>query len=487
MNKLKNVMKRQKASNLDGKLLFWIFFVATGFLVAAYVLSAFRSEVNADAGYYLGVTELIHKGFIPYRDFCLGYTPLVFYLLQIPRSFMGNRIDYAGFMLFQVFFVFLNAAMLAVLIKKTNGRLFLSLFSSFFYLALTYVFEGTCFLLEPFSVCFGLASMLVLTGQNRINLRAFISGVLVALAFLSKQYGLLFAGAVGAILLFADVRLSRKIVTCLMAFVGFVAVLALFSLFFMGKGMAFGELARAIDGTGYGVRAESMYLKGVKKIFRFFPFILFLPCLFMDRGNGNKGMTVACLAALLLASFQFWYVVFLHYYLFMIPLVLVLNAQVYVEMDKQQKSRVLFLVYFGLLFTTASISMREISDDFRMKASNNLRESQLETASQLRRIVALYQIQTSLCYWQTIQYYALCPLNPPLLQKYGFSFGDFENEETLYERLREADCFVVNENHVNGLLGNRIVGKCLAEDFSLIGHDFPDGTRVFVSNKKLRN
>ena len=44
------------------------------YLLYAFLLDAFKSDANPDAGYYLGVVELINKGFVPYRDFALGYT-----------------------------------------------------------------------------------------------------------------------------------------------------------------------------------------------------------------------------------------------------------------------------------------------------------------------------------------------------------------------------------------------------------------------------
>ena len=82
------LIRKFKDSSFDRKLLIVLLLGLSFFLVLAYALSAFRSMVNADAGYYLGVAELIHDGYVPYRDFSLGYTPIFFYILQVPRLFM---------------------------------------------------------------------------------------------------------------------------------------------------------------------------------------------------------------------------------------------------------------------------------------------------------------------------------------------------------------------------------------------------------------
>ena len=94
------LIRKFKDSSFDRKLLIVLLLGLSVFLVLAYALSASRSVVNADAGYYLGVAELIHEGYVPYRDFSLGYTPFFFYVLQVPRLFMGAYPDYTGYMLF---------------------------------------------------------------------------------------------------------------------------------------------------------------------------------------------------------------------------------------------------------------------------------------------------------------------------------------------------------------------------------------------------
>ena len=103
------LFRKYRDSSSNDKLLFAVLLGISAFLSLAYLLSALRSAVNADAGYYLGVTELVHDGYVPYRDFGLSYTPLFFYVLQLPRMLMGSYPDYTGYMLFLYLIVAVDA------------------------------------------------------------------------------------------------------------------------------------------------------------------------------------------------------------------------------------------------------------------------------------------------------------------------------------------------------------------------------------------
>ena len=128
--------KKIKKACVDDKLVMLLLAGMSVFLLAAYLLSAFRSYVNADAGYYLGVAELIHQGYVPYRDFSLSYTPLFFYVLQIPRVFMGTYPDYAGYMLFLYLMVFLDALLMVMIVRKTTKSVKLAWLSGLVFLVL---------------------------------------------------------------------------------------------------------------------------------------------------------------------------------------------------------------------------------------------------------------------------------------------------------------------------------------------------------------
>ncbi len=479
---MKDLINRIKAYSIYNKLVLLLLTGMSVFLLVAYLLAAFRSYVNADAGYYLGTVELIHQGYVPYRDFSLGYTPLFFYALQIPRMFMGTYPVYYGYMLFLYLIVFADALLMVMIVRKTTKSVKLAWLSGLVFLVLYYYFEGAYFILEAFSVCFGLVAMLALLGEKGAFWRIFWAGAFSALSFLAKQYGLLFAGVIGIMLLFSDDTWKKKLWNCLSVSLGFCAVIAMFFLLFFIAGLRPDELIEALSGSGYGGQSVNMYIEGVARSVRLFPFLIFIPCLFICKNKNNTTIIIGCLAGLLMASLQFYFNVFSHYFIYMIPFVLVLNALLWKKLRNHKLSSVLFWLYFGMLFTAVAQPTQDVYKSSKALVKHNHQEAQTQTATQLRQIIQTYGCKSVLCYWNTIQYYGLCPLNPSMMKKYGFSFG-YDTEETYCERLEDADCFVVRADDIESLAKMSVFYHYLINHFSLIKCENLTNTVVYVRNE----
>ena len=455
---------------------------ASSFLLAVYLLSSFRSYVNADAGYYLGVTELIHQGFVPYRDFRLGYTPLLFYALQIPRLFMGTYPNYWGYILFLYLIVIVDAFLLAMIVRRITKSNKLAWLSGLVFLVFYYYLEGAYLILESFSLCFGLVSLLLLLGERGSFWRMFLAGVFSAFSFLTKQYGVLFAGVIGLMMLFSHDNWKKRLRNCISAMFGFCGVIAVFFLLFFISGLKPDKLIEALSGGGYGGQSIKMYVEGVVRSVRLFPFLLFVPCLFFNKEENELSLIIGCIAGLLMASIQFYFNVFSHYYIFMIPFVLVLAVLLWKRLNQKKLSRMWSLLCYGFMFVSVAIPMQEIYNSSKTLIKHNLREPQIQTANQIRQIVDTYDCKSALCYWNTIQYYGLCPLQPSRMKEYGFSFG-YDTEETYVERLKDADCFIVRNEDIQSLSQQDAFYHCLTEDFSLVKDEKLKSTSVFVRNK----
>lgn len=479
---MSGIWKKYKDAGWEDKCAFILFFGISIVMLGVYFLSAFRSLVNADAGYYLGTVELIHQGFVPYRDFKLSYTPLFFYVLQVPRWFMGKYPDYTGFMLFLYLIVFLDAVLLSAIVNKVSKSWKWAWFSAIAFLVLYYYLDGAYFVLEACSVCFGLASMLVLMREKQSTWSMTLSGVFAALAFLAKQYGVLFVGVVGVLLLFSDVEWKKRMLNCLYAALGFCIVMALFVALFMISGLGIGELLNSLSGSSYGKQTSVTYFEGVGKAVKLFPYLLFVPCLFYGKKDKDLGVIMACLASILLASLQFYFNVFPHYYVYLLPFVLALNVLVWKKLKSLKVSRVLLALYFGVLFTSIAIPLQSDYKNGKALVKHDLRAGQKQTTEQLRQIVDKYHVKSALCYWGALQYYALCPLAPSAMDKYGFSFG-YDTEETYLDRLRDADCFVAEKKMMKSVEKMPSFNQILNKDFSIV-ETVPQGkVLVFVRNK----
>lgn len=476
------MLRKFNDSSINDKLLNVMLLGISAFLALAYMLSAFRSMVNADAGYYLGVTELIRQGYVPFRDFRLGYTPLFFYVLQVPRLFMGAYPSYTGYMLFLYSIATLDAFLLAVIIKRVTNSTKLGWLFALVFLILYLYLDGAYFILETFSLCCGLVSLVLLVRKDTSFWRCLLSGSFCALSFLSKQYGLLFAGAVGAFLLLSVGEWRIRILHCLYAFAGFCVIIILFAALFMLSALGLKDLVMALSGSTYGGQSFGLYTEGIVKTIRLFPYLLFIPCLLFVRKNQDTPFVWACCIGLLLASFQFYFNVFPHYFIFMLPFAMVLSAMMWKRLKRCYKSGVCFLLYFGFLFTASAIPLQGVYKDTKSLVKHDHRAVQERTSIQLRQVLNDNGVNSALCYWNTIQYYGLCPIKPSSMEEFGFSFG-YDTDETYARRLNDADCFIVQRKDLEEIGEMRLLSHVLSESFHLLEQSFEDGTVVFIRNK----
>ena len=476
MNELFNSYKN---SDRNGRLLYVFLLTVSAFVLLAFLLSAFRSIVNADAGYYLGATELIREGYVPYRDFRLSYTPLFFYVLQVPRLMMGAFPDYTVYLLFLYIIAAFNAFLVYEIIYRIKRSVKFAWFSTLVFLLLYLYLEGTYFILETFSLCCGLAAMVLLVGKQASFWRCFLAGVCCAFAFLSKQYGLLFAGFVGVFLLLSDDGWKERILNCSYALAGFCAVLMAFICLFVLSGLGLNDLISALSGSSYGGQSIGLYAEGVIKTLRLFPILLFIPFVLFDKDNRGSNLAWACCMGLFLASFQFYFNVFPHYYIYMLPFILVLNVMMWERLKSDKRTPVLYLLYFGILFTSCAIPTQSVYRNVKSLARHDLRAGQRETAIQLRQAAETYQLDSALCYWNTIQYYGLCPIKPAAMEDYGFEFGS-DTEDSYIKRLEKADCFILKGSDLGDIYEMKDLSSYLSERFELLDMQLEDGTRVFV-------
>ena len=382
-------------------------------------------------------------------------------------------------MLFMYLIVAVDAYLLAIIVKRITNSLKFAWLSALVFLVLYLYLDGAYFILETFSLCCGLVALVLLVRKNSSPWRCLFSGACCALAFLSKQYGLLFAGVIGVLLLLSGERWKSWIISCFYAFSGFCVVLVLFVSSFMLLGLRLEDMVMSLSGSTYGGQSLGMYVDGVVKACRLFPYLLFIPFILFGKKNKEKPLTWACCSGLVLASFQFYFNVFPHYYIFMLPFVLILNALLWKKIRSHNGMAVCFLLYFGVLFTACAFPFQRVYKETKSLVKHDLRVAQESTAKQLREVVRDYGIETALCYMNAVPYYGLCPLFPSSIAKYGFAFGD-DTEETYLERLKDADCFVVQQGELKNIQSMNNLAAVLSRDYVLLENRFSDGLRVFV-------
>jgi hypothetical protein len=152
-----------------------IFFLLTLSLVLTFC-SFYFGSISADAPYYLSIARDISDGLVPFKDIHTWYSPIMMYMNSILYYFFGN-INYFWFLGFQF-----GVTLTASYVCRSSAFLFAVLFYLIILLS-----EGIYINLEIYVVLFSLLSYFYL-----IKERYFISGLILTLAFFSKQYGLLY-------------------------------------------------------------------------------------------------------------------------------------------------------------------------------------------------------------------------------------------------------------------------------------------------------
>jgi MFS family permease len=162
-------------------------------------MSIVRAPVGFDSACYLASARDVSQGLVPFRDFLSMYTPLGFYLFALP-ILIGRHPDHRVLLLFETAIVAVNAVLCGRLWLRLGARPRTVLFYGVVLFILGFSLLDNSLLLEPFSISFGAAGMLVMAGAGARHWRIGVfSGMLVGLSFLSKQYGLLFAAPVAAL------------------------------------------------------------------------------------------------------------------------------------------------------------------------------------------------------------------------------------------------------------------------------------------------
>lgn len=158
--------------------------------------------ITADAPVYLSYARDISEGQILYKNLICSYTPLVIYFNSIFFSFF--EFNYQYFIVFQYFIILLSSFFLFRLAINLGKNLNESVFITLLFLLSVFCCDGTEFILEPYLLLFSFCSILCIYKE-----KYFLSGIFIALSFLSKQYGLIYF-PVFLILLYYEKKLNVK-------------------------------------------------------------------------------------------------------------------------------------------------------------------------------------------------------------------------------------------------------------------------------------
>ncbi len=453
-----------------------ITFLGIIFMTIAFIINAQFREVNADAAYYLGVVESFYKGETPYKDLALSYTPLSFYLMLIPRFIAGTPISFFSYLFFLHIISFLNAFLTSVMVYRTTQNRFYALLSSFLFLIYTYYLEGVYLVLEPFVLLFGLLGLLVLLSDIIKGKHLILSGCCFAFAFLAKQYGLIFLAIGGFYLLIKSTKWKDKIKSVILLSASFFIIIAFCVVLAYILGLS--PYLNKIGGQNYGIRTATIFIDGWKQLIKMFPILLIFPFIIFQRNKFSKKHNILILTSLIgivLFSFQFIFNVFPHYYLLILPfviLIIILSLDIVIKL----KYKIIILLFIGFqLFQPLKFTYKNT----RHLLINQPIEKQIQESNMINNLLQDYDIQTVYCLGSALPLYFLNQFEPPLKETYGYSFG-FESDENLKNRIMSSDCIVIGKNAYEGIsISNHIQSAAFTKL-----HQIED-KYIFVKNSLL--
>jgi len=385
----------------------------------------------------------ISEGKIPGIDIRTGYMPLSFYLLTIVKLF-AKFPTYSEYLYILLFIQLLNALLLYNIAKYYTGDKFILALSFLTYLLISFHSDGSFFVLEPFVNFFGLISLLLyLRVRNRSSYWMLATGIMAAFAFFCKQYGMVYFFVAPILLLIDSKNISSTLKRIILYMVGYCMPFVVFILYLKIENGGLKDLLTLYSGSSYGQRSIHAYLSGFYTLIKIYgAFLLF--SLWIIIRHGVRNHILVYLYLILGFSLQFFFYKFPHYYLLLIPHLILAFVITYESI--LQESKIFTIFIFSLSFTLIINIYADIKTAISISESHkSLREDfvQLTKNAVQININIGQKDRVFLSDFDLAPYYFLCNLNPPLEKKYGVVSSDIISTDECIENVEQSDFVLI--------------------------------------------
>lgn len=412
----------------------------TLFIISIFVFFFFNMSINADASYYIGVSRLISEGMTPFSDFRLHYSPLSFYIMSVPFYIFGTSYTCAISVLYLIHFV--NSFLIYKILRNQQITKEWAWLGSLLFLLSCVLFQGSCYVLEPFVVCFGLLAFTFLKKESVYNLLC--AGFFCSCSFLCKQYGIGYL----FLLMFFVVRIHSRIEYIKKGgyvLLGFAIGLCLFTVFMKIQGIDILLMLDNLSGSDYhkdGIRGlfRSLFFLFVR--FPHLPISLVLALVYYKFCLNNHFWLVSLIGLIgfLLACYVRSYH---HYILLASPFMVFLITSTYSQIAKTYYKKVYALLIKASTIITVCFVVILCHDEL----SKNDRNNQIAVSRQLENYIPRNQngvfVSFSMLYVTLLNSYT-----PPLIDKYGLSNGFLTDPLHIQESINHANYIVLNEQDI---------------------------------------
>ena len=407
---------------------------------------------DCDTGYYLSISNRISEGYRLYNDVACGYTPLYLYvcaglkcLFHIPAN------CYWPYLLMQQLLRIGIALFVYGIAREMKATKMGAYIAACFVCLLLFKEEGTYVLLEVPSTFFGLGGCYTLLHFRNKNIwhEAWI-GCIVACAYLCKQYGLGYL-PLALLLIFCYTNRTEWWKRILLLLAGFVLPIVAVTVYF---GSAFYAILLPTYGTSFLESTEIEYSiamrldnirKAVVNSLTNYAIPVVLATLLSPFAIKQKEwrMFVFALCGYLGFSLQYYFTLTpaLHYAFYMMPFVALMIAWIS-KIDAPKW--ILAIAWLGIAYCFVQRSYRLVERCVPVWQSE-LYCWDIRTISAYCEENIPPQSKVFLeCYGYEAVYFN-APILPPMLDKYGYSFGPSGlNYEQALEQLQYADYAILD-------------------------------------------
>jgi hypothetical protein len=399
--------------------------------------------IDSDSSYYLSIVERLNDGLQLYKDINTVYAPFYFYFLLSLKRIFDIGINYEFFLTVHFLIQFISAYVVYRISIIIINRKDYSFYAAYFFIISSHWNFGNNVLLETPSLLFGLVSILILIRKPKSIASYLIAGTLASLSFLTKQYGLVFFGLLFFLTLFDEEKMKH----ILYMFSGFAIPIIICY-------MIWGDRFNVVfTGNNYGLNGSiwdnlSQMVLGIYdfivKVFPVLvPVILIIPFIIKHMTKCEKQYIAFLIFGLLGFMLQFYFEIFPHYYLYMIPFAILL---VFMTLRYSFKYRV---IIYPFLIITILITLYSTYYKLFYKLyikHPEWKESQYQMSRQILNKVEKNKTLFIEDSWLIDQYY-LTNLLPP---KCDYSFGPGMNELDHIQQIISADYVLTTVNSHSG-------------------------------------
>jgi 4-amino-4-deoxy-L-arabinose transferase-like glycosyltransferase len=406
--------------------------------------------VSFDCGYYLNIAKEIYNGKLYFTDIASSYTPLGIIIMGVPFLFDAAP-SYGSHLAICILAIFSSGLILFQILKTFNSPLRLNILFSLLFIVISLNYDGNYILLEPFAVFFQLLSLRFYlkykVASNRL-IWLFFSGLILSLAFLTKQFSLfLLLPFIFDLMLNQEQGLKKTILLTIGLMLPLVFIFIFYNiargvdlnhflLFILGKGIA-------LDiGNGTGL-VDSINKTGIVNFILSTVFVFSVPFFLKNHSKPIKDklfyilLPFSALSVLYFATYD-------HYFQFLAPYIIILFIYAFSSSRKNSSKTLLnsslFVAVSMLIFLTLKSVTHQKRDTLHQKNELAIIKREIPEQSE----VFLSRISPA--------YYYLGNFKSIKLNTIGFVFPEYFFPETIVPSMNKNAYLVLTEEYLDRYL-----------------------------------